>query len=416
MATSNLSNPVFSAVDSSGAPLSGGKLYAYAAGTSTAQDTYTDSTGATANANPVILDSNGQAQVWLGSNTYKLVLTDSSDVTIWTIDNVAELSSLTGSEWLTSGDTPTYVSATSFKVSGDKTTDYQVNRRIQMSITGSTLYGTIASSSYSAPDTTVTVTMDSGSLDNTLSAVNYGLLTATNHAVPLGIYGTGDMLSTNNLSDVASAATSRTNLGLGSVDNTADTAKPVSTAQQTALDLKANLASPTFTGTPSLPTGTTGVTQSSGDNSTKLATTAYADAVSGGKVLQVVNAVYTTNASSSSSTYADTGLTASITPSATSSKVLCIVNQAGCQKSNDTILDINLMRDSTELFKFERQAGYTVTTTQNSISCGGSYLDSPASTSALTYKTQFKSVTAAATVAVQSSSGASSITLIEIGA
>lgn len=41
---------------------------------------------------------------------------------------------------------------------------------------------------------------------------------------------------------------------------------------------KADLASPTFTGTPSLPTGTTGVTQSSGDNSTKLATTAYADA------------------------------------------------------------------------------------------------------------------------------------------
>lgn len=45
-----------------------------------------------------------------------------------------------------------------------------------------------------------------------------------------------------------------------------------------ANNLKANLASPTFTGTPSLPTGTTGVTQSPGNNSTKLATTAYADA------------------------------------------------------------------------------------------------------------------------------------------
>ena len=45
-------------------------------------------------------------------------------------------------------------------------------------------------------------------------------------------------------------------VGLGSVDNTADTAKPVSTAQQTALDLKANLASPTFTGTVTLPSGT----------------------------------------------------------------------------------------------------------------------------------------------------------------
>lgn len=41
---------------------------------------------------------------------------------------------------------------------------------------------------------------------------------------------------------------------------------------------KADLASPTFTGTPTLPTGTIAVTQSSGDNSTKVATTAYADA------------------------------------------------------------------------------------------------------------------------------------------
>lgn len=46
-------------------------------------------------------------------------------------------------------------------------------------------------------------------------------------------------------------------VGLGSVDNTSDAGKPVSTAQQTALDLKANLASPTFTGTPALPSGTT---------------------------------------------------------------------------------------------------------------------------------------------------------------
>jgi hypothetical protein len=61
--------------------------------------------------------------------------------------------------------------------------------------------------------------------------------------------GGGNMLSTNNLSDVANAGTARSNLGLGNVDNTADTAKPVSTAQQTALNLKAPLASPTFTGT-----------------------------------------------------------------------------------------------------------------------------------------------------------------------
>ena len=60
-------------------------------------------------------------------------------------------------------------------------------------------------------------------------------------------------------------------VGLGSVDNTADTAKPISTATQTALDLKATLASPALTGTPTAPTA------AAADNSTKVATTAYAD-------------------------------------------------------------------------------------------------------------------------------------------
>jgi hypothetical protein len=60
-----------------------------------------------------------------------------------------------------------------------------------------------------------------------------------------------------------------THVGLGNVDNTSDANKPVSTAGQTALDLKANLASPTFTGTP------LSTTPSSNDSSTKIATTAY---------------------------------------------------------------------------------------------------------------------------------------------
>ncbi|OYX85591.1 MAG: hypothetical protein B7Y83_04270 [Flavobacteriales bacterium 32-34-25] len=64
-------------------------------------------------------------------------------------------------------------------------------------------------------------------------------------------------------------------VGLGNVDNISDVNKPVSTATQTALDLKANLASPTFTGTPTLPIGTVAVTQTAGDDSTKIATTAF---------------------------------------------------------------------------------------------------------------------------------------------
>lgn len=81
-------------------------------------------------------------------------------------------------------------------------------------------------------------------------------------------------------------------VGLGNVDNTSDASKPVSTAQQTALNLKADLASPTFTGTPSLPTGTTGVTQTPGDSTTKLATTAFVAAL--GATLQPLDSDLTT--------------------------------------------------------------------------------------------------------------------------
>lgn len=78
--------------DADGAPLSGGKLYSYAAGTTTPQVTYSDPDGTT-NTNPVVLDANGYADVWLDTAlSYKFVLKDSDDVTQWTRDNVASVS------------------------------------------------------------------------------------------------------------------------------------------------------------------------------------------------------------------------------------------------------------------------------------------------------------------------------------
>lgn len=68
----------------------------------------------------------------------------------------------------------------------------------------------------------------------------------------------------------------KADVGLGSVDNTADSAKPVSTAQQTALNLKANLASPALTGTPTAPTA------ADGTSTTQLATTAFVQGAVGG--------------------------------------------------------------------------------------------------------------------------------------
>ena len=93
-----------------GVPLVGGKLYTYAAGTTTPLATYTSQSGITANTNPIILDSRGEANVWLSSAAYKLKLTTPADVEIWTVDNVGSgeqfgtsqfLSSVSGSDTIT---------------------------------------------------------------------------------------------------------------------------------------------------------------------------------------------------------------------------------------------------------------------------------------------------------------------------
>jgi len=73
-----------------GLPLVGGKLYTYAAGTTTPIATYTDNTQANLNTNPIILDSAGQANVWLADTiTYKYTLTDADDVPLFTVDYVS---------------------------------------------------------------------------------------------------------------------------------------------------------------------------------------------------------------------------------------------------------------------------------------------------------------------------------------
>jgi hypothetical protein len=72
-----------------GTPLVGGKLYTYAAGTSTLLATYQDSSGTVSNTNPVILDSRGEANIWLSPGlAYKFILKDPDDATIWTVDNI----------------------------------------------------------------------------------------------------------------------------------------------------------------------------------------------------------------------------------------------------------------------------------------------------------------------------------------
>lgn len=76
-----LTFPLFRAFDPNGLPLNGGKVYTFAAGTSVPLGTYTDATGLTLNANPTILDANGEASIWLGATTaYKIDLFNAVDV------------------------------------------------------------------------------------------------------------------------------------------------------------------------------------------------------------------------------------------------------------------------------------------------------------------------------------------------
>lgn len=82
--------PIMHFADNNGNPLSGGQLFTYAAGTTTPQATYTDSTGGTSNPNPVILNARGEASVWMTpTQAYKLVLKDANGNLIWSQDQVS---------------------------------------------------------------------------------------------------------------------------------------------------------------------------------------------------------------------------------------------------------------------------------------------------------------------------------------
>ena len=142
------------------------------------------------------------------------------------------------------------------------------------------------------------------------------------------------------------------------------------------------------------------------------------DSAGGGKVLQVVNFAGATETETTSGTYTDTTLTATITPTLSTSKILVLVSQNGISKAagNGGVYG-QLLRGSTVLAVLGLNVAYTNTADQNRIGSGWSsnYLDSPSTTSATTYKTQFKAYNGV-TAAVQASNAKSTITLMEIGA
>ena len=143
-------------------------------------------------------------------------------------------------------------------------------------------------------------------------------------------------------------------------------------------------------------------------------------ASSSGSVLQVVYGSTSTPVSNATGTYADTGLTATITPKSNTSKILVMVCVNGGDKSSANVanaLQVQVVRGATSLGEITRSAGYTGTSLNlRTATISAQILDSPATTSATTYKAQFRNNSGTAAVDVQINSELSTIVLMEISA
>ena len=141
-------------------------------------------------------------------------------------------------------------------------------------------------------------------------------------------------------------------------------------------------------------------------------------AASGAKIVQVVYGSTSTGASSSSSTYADTNLSANITPTSASNDIYVFVSQTGIVKSNANAangLNLKLFRDAVDINFFGRNILYTGTAIQLIGSTASIvYKDSPATTSLRTYKTKFANENNTGTVYVNDSGAVSTIVLMEV--
>jgi hypothetical protein len=223
-------------------------------------------------------------------------------------------------------------------------------------------------------------------------------------------YGSGDI----------TGVTAGTGISGGGTSGTVTITNSMATEITAAGDIIVGTGSGTFD---NLPIGTTGQVLTA-DTTVSPYKVKWAAAAGGGKVLQVVSANTSTSVQTFSTTYADSGLSASITPSATSSKILILISQnfwTGCN-ANSVYAYAQLLRGSTKI----QEKWWGIEAARN----GSSplvqamenpliWLDSPSTTSSTTYKTQFKlgqaDVGGWGGYANYNSTN-SSITLLEIGA
>jgi len=173
------------------------------------------------------------------------------------------------------------------------------------------------------------------------------------------------------------------------------------------------------------PTSTTGSIQLNGSDVLTIDSSGNVTApnklISTGHVLQVVSNEHSTTTGIGSATYVDSGITATITPSSASSKILVMVSISGRTYSNsnfDRIYFINVVRNSTQVHEVTTltiagvgATGYRVMPMKDIM-----YLDSPATTSSITYKIQFKisDITYDTRMRTNEYGGSSIMTLMEV--
>jgi hypothetical protein len=200
------------------------------------------------------------------------------------------------------------------------------------------------------------------------------------------------------------------------MDFTWVTSDDANAIQNAIVDAKGDLITATAADTPArLAVGTDGHVLTA--DSTTATGLKWAAAAAGGKVLQVIQGTYSTSTTSSSSTYADTGLTATITPSSTASKVLVLYTIPSEKTSGhaQNSISYRLLRAGTSIQETNDQM-YQNTTMQNLFTFHYSYLDSPSTTSSTIYKVQFRNFANNAAVAICSNNNMAAIILMEIGA
>lgn len=200
-----------SQIDANGAPLSGGKIETYIAGTSTPTATYTNNTGSAPHTNPIVLNVLGlpPQPIWLDSLlSYKFIIKDVNNVVQRTIDNVVGISGsapLPADQWIIYQGSATYIGAASFSLAGDQTSIFQVGRRVRTVNTGGVVYSTILTSVFGAV-TTITLSNDSGSLDTGLSQVAYSILSSQNDSIP-AIVAKSDYLTFTGVAEITTTGT-----------------------------------------------------------------------------------------------------------------------------------------------------------------------------------------------------------------